>query len=407
MSFLDLQRAILDRDLCASCGGCVAVCPEGLLELSDEALPTLADPITDPARACRDCTLCLDVCPGEDTGAPASEQRMFGRRRTADERWTGIVSEIYSVACRDAQVAERAASGGAGTALLITALRTAMVDAVLVVGRRGGDSWAPHAVLTSDEETVIDAAQSSYALTPNLQLLRDERFERIGMVGLPCELQALGKMRNLPEPPPVAQKVAFTLELACSSSTRLAGTASLLRDELGLEPDEVTEVHYRDGDYPGQFAASTAQGERRTLPFFRAVQVFRDFKTHRCMGCPDWWSGLADISICDGDPNVFATSASGDVHKPRSMVAVRTAVGEQLLARAADSGLLEVQPGELDTDVNLGLQRKRHRYARLRAGGERPVPAPPGEEPGEVPNLSDDEVIERLSGIDLRGAAGR
>jgi coenzyme F420 hydrogenase subunit beta len=406
MSFLDLQRAILDRELCASCGGCAAVCPERLIEFSGDVLPTLADPTADLPQSCLDCTLCLDICPGEDTGTAASEHRMFGRRRAADERWTGIVRGTYSVVCRDPRVLERAASGGAGTGILLAALRSGMVDAVLVMGRGGGRDWAPRAVLTADEETVVRAAQSSYSLAPNLQLLRDERFQRLGIVGLPCEIQALGKMRNLVEPPPVASKVSFTLELACSSSTRLAGTTSVLRQELGLDPDEVAEVHYRDGAYPGEFAAVTAQGERHTLPFFRAVQVFRDFKTHRCMGCPDWWSGLADISICDGDPNIFATSAAGGGRKPRSIVAVRTAVGEEVLARAAAGGLLEVEPGELEIDVNLGLQRKRHRYARLRADGKRPIPAPPVEDPDEVPLLSDDELTERLSGIGLHDTAG-
>ena len=49
------------------------------------------------------------------------------------------------------------------------------------------------------------------------------------------------------------------------------------------------------------------------------------YKTHRCIVCGDWWSGLADISISDGDPNIYASSQSGARPPRQSIVITRTA----------------------------------------------------------------------------------
>ena len=71
MPFLELKSEILDQDMCTRCGACVAVCPPGLLSISDDRMPV---PALDPeAMPCAECSLCLDVCPGKDTATPASE----------------------------------------------------------------------------------------------------------------------------------------------------------------------------------------------------------------------------------------------------------------------------------------------------------------------------------------------
>ena len=47
MGFLDLKSEILDQDMCTRCGACVAVCPPGLLSISDDHMPV---PALDPKR---------------------------------------------------------------------------------------------------------------------------------------------------------------------------------------------------------------------------------------------------------------------------------------------------------------------------------------------------------------------
>jgi coenzyme F420 hydrogenase subunit beta len=395
MPFAELKQQILDQDMCARCGACAAVCPQGWLTIGDDGAPL---PTIDvQAIDCGECNLCLDVCPGRDPDTPRSEKRIFGRTRTAAERWTGIFEQSLLLASADARVLKRAAAGGAGTSLLLAALRSNFADAVVVIGRERDRPWAPAALITDDEEELLNCAQTSYCITPNLQTLRDPRFKRVAVIGVPCEVQAIGKMKNLDPVPAVAEKVVLTLEIACASSTRRAGTEHLITEKLGIALSDVSEMRYRDGDYPGAFTVTTRDGARHSLPFFELVDDFKRFKTHRCLSCGDWWSGLADVSISDGDPNIYASSQTGARPPKQSMAMVRTAAGREILRIAEELGLIGAQPAAFDPETNLGLQRKRFRYASFVKAMPQRVPTAPVAHAEVDTLLTDDEVVTRMA----------
>ena len=397
MSYLKLMSEILEKDLCARCGACVAVCPGELLHLTEDSSPALRDG-ADPLVACGGCSLCTEVCPGKDPATAESEQRLFGRAREPSERWTGIGRGFHSVVCPDSQVRRHASAGGAGTALLLTALRTGLVDAAVVIGRDPEKPWRSKTIITSDEDTLIPSGQSSYCITPNLHELAASPYERLALVGLPCEIQALNKMRNLPAPPAVADKVVVTLELACSSSTRVEGTEHIVTELLDAELEDVTRLRYREGTYPGSFSVTLKDSTTRAIPFWKSVQTFSKFKTFRCRSCPDWWSGLADISICDGDPNIFRTSRAGEKSARCSMVVPRTRQGSELLRQAQALDLLLVKPAQFDQRGNMGLQRKRHRSQLLsERHGAGAVPIPSCAEPTPFRALTDARLMALLA----------
>jgi coenzyme F420 hydrogenase subunit beta len=326
-----------------------------------------------------------------------SERRIFGRLRSPSERWTGIMRNVYLAGANHEEVYTAASAGGAVTALLISALRAGVVDACLIIGRDTERSWVPVPRLASTVEAVIAGAQANYCITPNLQILRDAPFERIAVVGLPCQIQAVNKVRNLADPPELIRPVTFTVEIACASNTRREGTEHLIQNRLNLPLTDVRRMRYRDGEYPGEFTVWNSAGERQSLPFHELVTEFKKFKTFRCLSCPDWWSGLADISVADGDPNIFKTSRSGLPTEKSSLVVTRTERGDELLDLAADTGHLTLTKGEFIPEESLGLQRKRHRYAHYRDGHPGSVPAGPANEETLAQPLSDDEVIERMS----------
>lgn len=398
MSFSDLRSIVLDPGLCASCGACVAVCPPRILDI-DVGSPvphaTLADDVVE--RTCGDCRMCLDVCPGRDPGVPETELEMFGRTRRTDERWTGIRRRVFRARSTRADVLAAASAGGVVTGLLVAALEGGVVDAALVVAQDRDHPWMPCAYLATEPAEVIDAAQATYCIAPTLQLLRDAGDARVAVVALPCQSEAIGRMRRMSVPPPAVASVSLVIELACSSSTGLAGTRHLIENKLGTPVDDVQRLRYRDGEYPGEFAVWTSDGERKSLPFHELVTEFTQFKTHRCLTCPDWWSGVADISVADGDPNIFEASKTGRTDGKSSLVLSRTVAGEELIAGSAARGDIELTSAEFDPEASLGLQRKRHRYYRACGGATGTVPRPPvtSDPPNVV--LSDENVIRVLS----------
>jgi coenzyme F420 hydrogenase subunit beta len=405
MPFSELKSQILDEDMCTRCGACVAVCPPAWLMVGDDGSP--ATTLAPSLMSCGECSLCIEVCPGRDTATPQSEQRIFGRTRTREERWTGIFRQSLHLASTDPRVLRGSAAGGAGTSLLLAALRSGLADGAIVIGRDTVRAWVPSALVTDDEEIVMRCGQTSYCITPNVQLLRDARFSRIAIIGVPCEIQAVQRMKNLAPPPDVAEKVVLTLEIACASSTRRAGTEHLITERLGLALEDVAEMRYRDGEYPGEFAVWTKKGDRVALPFHELVDDFKRFKTHRCLVCADWWSGLADISISDGDPNIYATSQSGDTPPRESKVMVRTDQGERIIDTAVNLGMVSVRPVPFAFSENLGLQRKRFRYAAFAQSMPDRVPSPPVEYEETEALLSDNEVIDRMAQHDPIGATPR
>lgn len=281
--------------------------------------------------------------------------------------------------------------------MLVTALESGQIDAALVIGRDPDRPWVPIPRIVSSVEDIVNCAQANYCITPNLQVLRDTQFERVGVVGLPCQIEAVQKMRNLDVGPPVVSKVALLIEIACSSNTRREGTEHLIEDRMRLPLTDVTGMRYRAGTYPGQFTVWRQDAEPANLPFHELVKAFTGFKTRRCLVCPDWWSGLADVSVADGDPNIFKTSQSGETPEATSLIVTRTQTGDDLVDFAVETGALDVVPAVFDPDKNLGLQRKRQRYNRHRESDPTAVPNPPSEETNTPRPMADSEVIDRLS----------
>ncbi|MDD4965738.1 Coenzyme F420 hydrogenase/dehydrogenase, beta subunit C-terminal domain [Halothiobacillus sp.] len=300
--------------------------------------------------------------------------RLFGRGRTKEERWFGVMQGVYGGRSTDPETYRRSASGGSATTLLREAARQLALDWVLVMGREPARPWRSAPAICTDFDRLADYAQSTYQLAPYLGALRgvllDERPLRGAMSGIACQVQGIRKLQGLDSAigERARERVAFIVEIGCSSSTKPEGTASMITERLGTELSAVHSIHYREGEYPGQIVVRTIHGKRHEIAFWEAVRHFKDNKTHRCLSCGDWMSGLADVSISDGDPNIFQASQGVTGIEKHGRVFVRTERGRQVLEEAVVQGEMECWPIEL-TGLNLGLERKRNRRAYYEGSG--------------------------------------
>ncbi len=397
MPFLDLSRDVLDKQLCSSCGVCGLACPQNLIEF-DGLVPKLREPSL--ASRCADCTDCVKACPGARPDTLIAEERLFGRGRRLDERWIGIRAKVLGGRARERKVFEASASGGSATAVLRAAKRHLGLDSVLVMGREPQRGWRTAPALCEDVDDLVNYAQSSYQIAPYLGVLRREMESptprMVAVVGLACHIQGIRKLQSLESRAGewARTNIRLLVELGCSSGTTPRGTESLIEEILEESVDDVALVRYRSGDYPGQIAVDMKDGRRLYVPFWRAVKQFATNKTHRCLSCGDWMSGLADVSVSDGDPNIFAASVEAgddpDAAK-HGRIFVRTPLGQSIIDAAVELGELEVWNIELE-GLNLGLERKRNRRASYEQGS---LPLPEGPIPGarEPWQGLDDEVF--------------
>lgn len=396
MPFSELRREVIDSDLCASCGACEFVCPENAI-MMDELTPKL---VTESAEAsCGSCRQCVEVCPGKHTGVSAAELSLFGRTRTHEERWLGIFRRQIRAHSLDREIYTASSSGGCTTAFLLAAMDRLQLDYVIVAGREHARPWRAASSVCRSKDELLQATQSTYQLFPHLRILKTLResdpMASIGVVALPCQVQAIRKLQNMSGA--IAEyarrNIKFVQEIACSSNTLPSGTETLIEHEAAVPKDSVRDVKFREGEYPGDFVIHLKGGARKTVPLWKAVEHFKRFKTHRCLSCGDWMSGLADVSVCDGDPNIFKSSAMVHERVPKhGRVLIRTKVGQEVVDAALRLGLIEIGDGEV-ARMNLGLERKRNRRAHYETCEEE-IPDPPIRGFREAaPAMSDDAVI--------------
>lgn len=375
-----------------------------------DLLPALVSPAAD--SRCGSCNDCVEVCPGANPHTPEAEDELFGQRRTPAQYWLGLYKEVVICRATDREVYDASGSGGSVSALLAHALERLGFDWVLVCGREAEQPYRASPVICRDPRAVHRYAQSTYQLSPYLvplrQILEAEEASRGAVAGLACHMQAVRALQRLDTPlgARARERIEFLIEIACSSNTLPSGTETLITRELGLPLEDVANVLYRDGEpYPGMFTVVTRDGARHRLPLFQAIQHFKGHKTHRCLSCPDWLSGLADISVIDGDPNIYIASVNGGSEfRKLGTLLVRTPAGRAILESAARAGAVVRERVELRMNGNLGLERKRSRrahYERL----ERSISA--GPVPGHVDadGVLEDEVL--LSITDRRQSLRR
>src|SRR5208283_3458982 len=378
MPYGQLELEVLSPDLCAGCGLCVATCPESILSMKGVKAHMLNP---DRAVACGDCVICHTVCPGADPMTELEELRLFNRQRLIAERWLGIYRGVYAGYANDSTIFDQSASGGSVTALLLAAMNIMKLDAVLAVGRDPDRPGHAMGRLCRSKAELCDACQSSYQLFPYLEILRDLLYgrekQRIALVGLPCHTQAIRKLTSLPSDLGRSARdcIVFIVEIACSSNTLPAGTDALLRREAGFGLDEVRLLRYRHGTYPGVVHVVSKSGDSVSIPFWKAVKEFKNHKTHRCLSCGDWFSGLSDIAVCDSDPNILKTSREGNHVGKIGNIIVRTQLGEEILHWTMAQEYLTAWPRGFGP-MNWGCERKRHRRIHYEETNS-PIPAGP------------------------------
>ncbi len=396
MGFSNLKDEILEKELCAGCGACDLVCPKDYIVFNEVFAEPISDNLDD--LDCGDCNLCLDVCPGLDANTPEHEETLFGRTRTEEERWLGVIEKVYGGKSAKEDVFNRSSSGGCTTSFLQAAHEKYNLDYVLVMGRDEIKPWRSAPVLVEDPERLINHCQSTYQLAPYLgelkKMYRNHPDKSIAIVGVACHMQAIRKLQglkgNIGEW--ARTKIKFLIEIACSSNTTFAGTEGIITEIVGLELSEVKNIYYREGVYPGQIVVQTFSGDKHEVPFWKALHYFKKNKTHRCLSCGDWISGLSDISVSDGDPNIFNASLGINDIEKHGRVFIRTKTGVEIAEYAKENGFVSLWEIEL-VGQNLGLDRKQSRRAFYEKK-DVPISLPPILDFKETTDyLSDEELI--------------
>ncbi|RZN66181.1 MAG: hypothetical protein EF807_08730 [Candidatus Methanolliviera hydrocarbonicum] len=327
----DLQRNVLDEELCTGCGACTNLCP-------------YIDMVKANAIIIEPCGLskgrCYNFCPRSYIDVPSLDKSIFGSYRED----IAIGSNIYVMKARakDEEIRSAAQYGGVVSALIIHALQTGKIDAAVLA--TSSDGVNPKPTIARSKKEVLECVGSKYIVSPTVSKVLDAikgEMGKIGVVCTPCQMTAIRKMQDSPFETG-EEKISLGIGLFCtwcfSPDTyeyirSLVGSANILKTDIPPPPANI-------------FVIQT--DERRVeVP----LDEIRKFIMPSCAVCFDMTNEFSDISV-----------GTVEGEEDWNTVIVRTRNGERFLKSAKEAAIIETKPLEKEKFNHLceaSLNRKK------------------------------------------------
>ncbi len=340
----ELQEDVLAKGLCIDCGACVGLCPY---------FKSYRGPIGMIANCPLAAGRCHAHCPKTEVDLETITTGLTGK--AYDGAPLGHYLSIAKArAGENIRGKGRFQNGGTVSALLALALKTGMIKAAALTGRKG---LGPHPVLATSEEEVFACATSKYTAAPTIASVNEygrSGQDRLGVVGTPCQITAVAQAKLDPlKIEGFRDPVVLTIGLLCTWAvdTRkfipLVSGWTDIGKVIGMDvpppPAAVMEIHTTDGSF--------------SIP----IEEIRNTVPEGCAICPDMTAELADISV---------GAMEGDT--TWNTLIVRTATGAALVQQAVRLGYLELleMPAENLANLNQGAAGKKKRaVTKAREGG--------------------------------------
>lgn len=316
-SYVDLKTEVWDTGRCSGCGACVAVCPADALYFEEGEM--VASPKTN--EYCKQstdgvhCGACYQVCP-----------------RIGEQPCETLGNYLDIVAAKAAFEIPRRQSGGAVTAILANALDEGLVDAVVTVTE---DRWTlkPSSVVITKSDVLIQEAGSRYSWwVPLLAALKyavvNKKYKRIAVVGVPCVVQAVARMRASDHDlvKPYAAAIRLVLGLFCTETFDYAALVlGKIKNEKKIDPARIQKM-----DVKGKLEILMQDGDTAIL----AMNDLNSCVRNGCHICTDLTSLYSDIS-------------AGAVGSPAgsTTLVIRTPTGKNFMTSALRNGKLVITGG--------------------------------------------------------------
>ncbi len=317
-SYLDLKSEVWDTGRCSGCGACVAVCPADAL-FFDEGEMVAAPRSNGYCKQATDsvsCGACYSVCP-----------------RIGDQPAETLGTYTELITAKAAYDIPRKQSGGAVTAILANALDEGLIDAVVTVTE---DRWSlrPSSVVISKSDVLIQQAGSRYSWwVPLLAALKYaivvKKFKKIAVVGVPCAVQAVDRMRTSDNDllRPYGKAIRLVIGLFCTETfDYTALIQGKLRSHYKLEPHEIRKL-----DVKGKLEVLMHDGTTTVIPLGELETCIRK----GCHFCTDLTAVRSDLSAgAIGSP---AGSTTLIIRTPTGKGMVDSAVQHEKLTIASDT----------------------------------------------------------------------
>jgi len=268
---------------------------------------------------------CYKHCPRTYTDMNALSETVLGVPYTDDE--LGHVLSIHMAKATDTQIKKKAQDGGTVTTLLALALDEGVIDAVVCT--RMDEDKVPHGFVAHSTDELLQCAGSSYETGFALEAYRKiphESSEKLGVVGVGCETEALAKMKaEAPKNSVHPDHIQLTVGLFCGWALRSSAFHPFLRSlcdpSQAVKFDIPHSPHYTFDVY--------TKSETKSV----SLDEIRPYINPACQYCWDMTAEFSDISV----------GSAGSKFPGWNTVLIRTSRGADLMELAKEKGVVETQ----------------------------------------------------------------
>ena len=330
----ELLEDVIQKNLCVGCGACIDLCPYFKTHIGRT---TMLFPCDLPTGRC------YAFCPKAEVDLDALARQCWGKPYDADP----IGHYLHVITARAGERMSRGSfqAGGSVSAIMTFALENGMIDSAVLTDREG---LVPLPRLVSRREDVIKCASSKYMAAPTLAALNRavrEGHGRIGVVGTPCQVTALGQMRSNPlGQPDFSDPVSLVVGLFCTWALDTRDLISELSNRLDIHGIQKMDIPPPPAEV---FVVETVE-EKIQIP----LAEIRLLVSRGCLICPDMTSEWADISVgvLEGAPEW-------------NTLIIRTERGQELVNKATKANWLITgnMPKENLSHLNFAARNKKKR----------------------------------------------
>ncbi len=316
-------------------------------------------------------SLAYKACPGKGFSYPEAYVELFG---ALPRNWLiGPYRRIFIGYSNVPTIRQRGASGGVITQTLIYLLDQGAINGAVVVQQGKPKPWLAKSVIARSTEDVREVSQSVYAPVPvNVILPEIASFPGpLAYVGLPDQVASLRQLQRAGHKG--SQKVNLVIGPYVGTNLYFGAVESYLRSHGVHDLEEVTDLSYREGEWPGYLQIRTRSGRVLKAKKFYYNYLIPFYVTQSSLLAVDFTNELTDISVGDAWHPRYEAQGGGF-----SVVIARSERGENLLTEMEQSGLLELKEIELEEALSMHAHmfdfKKRGAFIRMqwrKAWGQR------------------------------------
>ncbi|MFH1351755.1 MAG: Coenzyme F420 hydrogenase/dehydrogenase, beta subunit C-terminal domain [Pseudomonadota bacterium] len=274
-----LIEKVIHKGICVTCGACVGLCP--YFDYFDGKVVVVDSCHSETGR-------CLQLCPRTDYMESAIER---AEKKEFEGKTIGAFKEIFIARSKGEGIRERAQYGGVVSALLTYALDKKLIASAVLTDR--GNGISPTGRIAREVSDILGCAGSRYTASGSLAALNraiKNGEEKIGVVGLPCQIEAMNRMGLMvPDGKERSSRISLKIGLFCTWALDYRKLSIHLKD-LGIESPI---RKYDIPPPPSQVFQILTEKGLRELP----LEDIRPFIQRGCSLCEDMTAEGADISV--------------------------------------------------------------------------------------------------------------